>query len=134
MADIVDPRTPQDDYEDLFAREEHTDGKVDLPGEAVAWLREELDFPIARPSSPSTFHSFQRIPIYLAHGTEDEKVNIKLGRQARDCLAVLGAKVEWREYEDLGHWYLGQMLGDLVDFLTGKTDRTEESKTEIEMK
>ena len=132
MADIADPPTPKDDYENPIAQEEPIDGKVDLPAEAVAWLSEELDFPTAQPSSTSTFHPFQRIPIFLAHGTEDEKVSIELGRQARDCLAVLGAKVEWREYEDLGHWYSGQMLGDLVDFLTGKTDRTEESKTGLE--
>ena len=134
MAVIADPRTPIEGDEDPFAREEHIDGNIDLPAEAVAWLSEELDFPTARSSSPSTFHPFQRIPIFLAHGTEDEKVNVELGRQARDFLAVLGAKVEWREYEDLGHWYSGQMLGDLVDFLTGKTDRTEESKTGIELK
>ena len=132
MADIADPQTPSESDENPFAREEHTDGKVDLPAEAVSWLREELDFPIARPSSPSTFLPFQCIPIFLAHGTEDEKVNIELGRQARDFLAALGAKVEWREYEDLGHWYSGQMLGDLVVLLTGKTDRTEESEIQSE--
>ena len=127
MADIADPTNPSEDDENPFAREKHTDGKVDLPAETIAWLREELDIPTARSSSPSTFLPFQRISIFLAHGTEDEKVGIELGRQARDCLRVLGAKVEWREYEDLGHWYSGQMLGDSVEFLTGKTDRTEES-------
>ena len=134
IADIADPQTPSEGDEDVFAREEHTDGKIDLPAEAIAWLREELDFPPAQSSSPLTFLPFQRIPIFLAHGTEDEKVNIELGRQARDCLAALGAKVEWREYENLGHWYSGQMLGDLVEFLTGKTDRTEESETSITIK
>ena len=127
MADKVDPQTPSDDGENPFAREEHIGEKVDLPAEAVAWLREELDLPTARPSSPSTFLPFQRIPIFLAHGTEDEKVSIELGREARDCLRVLGAKVEWREYENLGHWYSGQMLGDLVEILTGKSNRIEES-------
>ena len=134
MADIADPQTPSEGDEDVFARVEHTDGEVDLPAEAVTWLREELDFPTARPCSPSTFLQFQHIPIFLAHGARDEKVYIELGRQARDCLAVLGAKVEWREYGDLGHWYSGQMLGDLVEFLTGKTDRTEESETSIAIK
>ena len=133
MADIADTRTPNEDDIDPFAREDHTDGMVDLPAEAVAWLREELDFPIAGPSSPSSFLPFQRIPIFLAHGARDEKVSVELGRQARDCLGVLGAKVEWREYEDLGHWYSEVWWGDLVEFLAGKTDRSEESKTGIEM-
>ena len=134
MADIADPPTSSEDDENPFAREEHINGKVDVPAEAVAWLREELDFPTARSSSSSTFLPFQRIPIFLAHGTEDEKVSIELGRQARDCLGVLGSKVEWREYEDLGHWYSKPMLGDLVEFLTDETDRTKSSKTGIAMK
>ena len=128
MADIADPPTPSDGDENPFAPEEHTDEEVDLPAEAIAWLREELEFPTARSSSPLPF---QQIPIFLAHGARDEKVDIELGRQARDCLGALGAKVEWREYEFLGHWYSEQMLGDLVEFLTGKT---EESKTGLDMK
>lgn len=134
MVDIADPPTSSQDDENPFAPEKHIDEDVDLPAEAVAWLREELDFPIARSSSPSTFLPFQLIPIFLAHGTGDEKVSIELGRQARDCLGVLGAKVEWREYEDLGHWYSKPMLGDLVEFLTDETDRTKSSKTGIAMK
>ena len=134
MADIADPHTPSEDDENPFAREEPTDGKIDLPAEAVAWLREELDFPTAPSSSPSTFLPFQRTPIFLAHGTEDEKVSIDLGRQARDCLGLLGANVQWKEYEGLGHWYSGQMLGDLVEFLTEKKCRTEESETSLGMK
>ena len=105
MVDIVDPQTSTEDDENPFAREEHIDGKFNLPAEATAWLREQLDFPTAPSPSPSTFLPLQRIPIFLAHGTEDEKVSIELGRQARDCLGVLGAKVEWMEYEGLGHWY-----------------------------
>ena len=119
IADIADPQLPSEDDENPFAPEEHTVGEVDLPAEAVAWLREELEFPIVQ-SSPSTFLPFQRTPFFLAHGIEDQKVNVELGRQARDCLAALRAKVEWWEYEELGHWYSGQMLGEFVDFLTKK--------------
>ena len=134
IADIADPSTPSEDDENPFAREEHTDGEADLPAEAVAWLREELDFPTAPPSSLSTFVPFQRTLIFLAHGTEDEKVNVELGRQARDCLRLLGANVEWKEYEGLGHWYSGQMLGDLVEFLTEKKCQTEESEKDLPIK
>ena len=120
LADIADPYTPSEDDDDVFAREEQTDEKVDLPAHAVEFLREELDFPNAQSSLPSTSLPFQRTPLFLAHGTKDEKVNVELGRQARDCLVALGASVEWREYDDLGHWYSGQMLGDLIQFLTEK--------------
>ena len=133
MDDITDPQTSTEGDENPFAREEYIDGKVNLPAEATAWLREELEFPTAPSTSSSTFLPILRITIFLADRTADEKVSIELGRQARDCLGALGIKVEWREYEDLGHWYSGQMLGDLVEFLMEKTDRTEESKTGSEM-
>ena len=130
LAGITDPQTPGDDDNDVFFREEHTDETVDMPAQAVAFLREELDFPIAQPSSSSTFLPFQRTPIFLAHVTKDEKVNIVLGRQARDCLLTLGAKVDCTEYDDLGHWYSEQMLRHLVQFLKEKVCGTERSEIE----
>lgn len=135
MTDIVDPRIASDG-EDPFACDDDADQELDLPAQAVAWLREELALPITpslsgleaasmtSPSSssvPSSLLPFQRIPLFLAHGTEDEKVNVQLGHEAKACLAILRAELDWREYERLGHWYSGQMLGDLVEFLTEKT-------------
>ena len=95
--------------------------------QALAILRDELELPapsasqflIYPPSKPSSLHT----PIFLAHGIQDEKVPIELGRQARDCLRALGSQdMEWFEEERLGHWYSALILGRVVNFLEGKTE------------
>lgn len=91
------------------------EGKVDPCSEALRALREELDLPI-RHSTPSMV--FQQVPIYLGHGTLDEKVPIGLGQEAVHCLRSLRCTVESREYEGLDHWYSGRMLADIAKFLT----------------
>lgn len=81
--------------------------------QAVDFLREELKFPNLKASL-----SFQRTPIFLGHGTEDEKVPLGLGREAASCLRSLSGIVYFIEYEGLGHWYSGDMLRDLARFIT----------------
>ena len=124
ITDIADPRTPSDHGEDPFARETGVDHGFDLPGQAIAWIQEELNLPptrtasvVAQVTAASMLLPFQLIPFFLAHGTADEKVKVELGSEAKDCLTVLQTDVTWREYENLGHWYSEQMLGDLVEFL-----------------
>ncbi|KAL8652338.1 MAG: hypothetical protein Q9210_002737 [Variospora velana] len=97
--------------EDLF----ESDGEAvlkDPPTQATAFLCEELEISVKVHSM-----SFQRVPLFLGHGVEDEKVAVGLGRESVSCLKHLGAKAEWREYEGLGHWYSSGMLCDLVDSL-----------------
>lgn len=84
---------------------------------AVTWLKEQLDLPALQ--LPSELLPVQRIPIFLGHGGRDKKVSIVLGRRASECLSELGAGVCWKEYDDLGHWYSGEMLNDLLNFLQG---------------
>lgn len=79
---------------------------------AVAYLREELDIP---PDIPTKL-SFQQTPIFLGHGSLDEKVPVTLGEEMATCLDSMGAEVVWRKYDDLGHWYSPAMLGDFVSF------------------
>ena len=128
IADIADPQTPSDHGEDPFVRETGEVQSFDLPGQAIAWIREEHTLPPTRTSSvvahaiaSSMLSPFQLMPFFIAHGTDDEKVKIKLGIEVKDCLTVLQADVTWREYENLGHWYSEQMLGDLVEFLYERT-------------
>ncbi|TVY75594.1 Acyl-protein thioesterase [Lachnellula suecica] len=119
-----------DDDEDPFGREEddpfsHSDDEdddifggnssaKDLPAEAVAFLRDEIDM------EDKAGMKFQEIPVFLGHGTEDDKVPIDIGREARTCLDLLGAEVQMVEYQGLGHWYSGEMLGDIFNFLREK--------------
>ena len=84
----------------------------DLPLQAVAYLREELNM-----SPPAQPMPYQQVPLFLGHGIEDEKVPVSLGREAASCLDAMGMDVRWREYADCGHWYSEAMLRDMVEFV-----------------
>lgn len=101
---------------DTCHESESSGGAASSPAQrAVGWLREQLDLPALQ--KPSEFLPVQRIPVFLGHGGQDEKVNIELGRSASKCLDKMGARVCWKEYDDLGHWYSDGMLNDLLQFL-----------------
>lgn len=107
--------------EDVFERDGgmgEGDGDGDGPTQAQAFLREELG--LASEGRESGM-AIQNTPLFLGHGVEDERVPVGLGNDAVRCLEVLGASVEWCEYEGLGHWYSVMMVGDLVGFLRKKT-------------
>jgi len=64
------------------------------------------------------------LPIFAAHGTEDDVVGLGLGTRARDFLAARAYPVEWREYPmlhsvcieeiaDIGAW-LGARMARIV--------------------
>ncbi|KAJ7350774.1 Alpha/Beta hydrolase protein [Mycena albidolilacea] len=69
---------------------------------------------------PNQSPAFARTPVFLGHGTHDEKVVIKLGEQARDVLQQLGCQVEWKEYDE-GHLYkVPEQIDDLVVWLKSR--------------
>jgi predicted esterase len=69
---------------------------------------------------PNQSPAFACTPVFLGHGTHDEKVVIKLGEQARDMLQQLGCQVEWNEYDE-GHWYkVPEQIDDLVLWLKSR--------------
>lgn len=110
---------------DPFEREEEDgrDGRamVEPAGAAVEWLRDELRLDTTASSDEGT-PVFQSVPVFLGHGVDDEKVGVVLGRRAAECLVAMKADVCWKEYEGLGHWYSGEMLRDVVDFIDRKTN------------
>ncbi len=64
----------------------------------------------------------QALPVFAAHGNEDDVVSIELGIHARDFLIARGHRVEWHEYpmphsicieeiHDVGQW-LKQAMTD----------------------
>ncbi|CZR64842.1 related to phospholipase/esterase [Phialocephala subalpina] len=102
-----------DEDEDLFSGSKNSEaGSRNL---GVAYLREELEMKTEKPGE-----AFSNVPVFLAHGTEDERVSIDLGREAKACLDLVGAEVLMSEYEGLGHWYSEDMLRDIFQFLKEK--------------
>jgi lysophospholipase-2 len=57
-------------------------------------------------------------PVFLSHSKNDEVVPIEIGRELADGLLGLGMQVEWKEYEDGGHW-INEPSGfdDIVAFI-----------------
>lgn len=97
-----------------------SDGDEGEDGQTVAaYLRDQLDMPA--PSSSQSMEKKKKkksTPIFLGHGKDDEKVPVRRGEEAASSLKSLGAtNVVWHAYEELGHWYSPEMLGDLVSFL-----------------
>ncbi|OOG86631.1 hypothetical protein B0E41_05940 [Hydrogenophaga sp. A37] len=60
----------------------------------------------------------QRLPIFLAHGQQDEVVAIDRARAARTVLQVMGHLVDWHLY-DMGHEVSDAELADISAWLTG---------------
>ena len=85
--------------------------------QAIEWLSGEFEIsPDANQSHDKS--ELEKVPIFLGHGNDDEKVPVQLGTLASDCLKELGFEVRWREYQGLAHWYSSDMLHDIVDFLS----------------
>lgn len=116
-----------EDESDPFARDdggEEGETVLSPAARAVGWLREELGvLSIASPSatSPATPYIFQKIPFFLGHGVQDDRVSVVLGQRASECLSGVEGQVCWEEYDPLGHWYSGQMLRDIVRFIRKET-------------
>lgn len=80
----------------------------------VSGLREDAPFTHLAPSSAS-FHPMlleayepsrmQDLPIYIMHGALDWMFPVDVARMARDTFQAAGARVEYREIEDLSHTY-----------------------------
>ena len=102
--------------DDVFARAEDGGGGGDVSGigKVVEYLREELDIAADGDGDVSKLLG---IPMFLGHGTKDEKVPLALGREAAGLLRKVNLQVEYKEYEGLGHWYSGEMLRDIVLFI-----------------
>jgi predicted esterase len=85
-----------------------------LPSQAVKFLRELIEMEDVKGMV------FQNIPVFLGHGTDDERVDIKLGWEAKNALGMMGIDVQMKEYEGLGHWYSEDMLRDIFKFMKEK--------------
>jgi predicted esterase len=111
----VQPLQPPDPEPSIFDDETSEDGATQDPptARAVNLLRAELDLPLPA----SNQDSFLSTPVFLGHGTQDDNVRLRYGRDAARVMRELGLRVRSEEYDGLGHWYSGEMLRDLVEFL-----------------
>ncbi|CAH0043728.1 unnamed protein product [Clonostachys solani] len=58
-------------------------------------------------------------PVFLGHGTADEKVAPELGESACSTLREIGFKVLWRAYQGQGHWYkVPEEIDDILAFMS----------------
>ena len=58
-------------------------------------------------------------PIYLVHGALDWMVPVQTARMARQALEAAGARLVYREIEDLSHTYPRDENARILDWLTG---------------
>ncbi|KAI1307863.1 Alpha/Beta hydrolase protein [Xylaria venustula] len=57
-------------------------------------------------------------PIFLSHSADDDVVPVENGRDLQDFLKSQGLRVEWREYEEGGHWVNEpQGIDDIASFI-----------------
>lgn len=107
--------TEEDEFDPFGGNgEDDEDKPQDVEAAAVQALRESLELegnsPITRPNSFDT-------PVFLAHGTEDDKVLIAHGKEAASTLSELSVNTSWNEYPGLGHWFYPEMITDITAFL-----------------
>lgn len=98
--------------DDVFERQAETQDQNAYIS-AMKALLQELDMD----GTPSTLG--RTTPILLAHGNQDRKVACARGKEAAECLRGLGCDVQWKEYEELEHWFNGRELADVVSFVEG---------------
>jgi len=59
------------------------------------------------------------LPLYIMHGTLDWMFPVDMARSARDSFVAAGARVEYRELEDLSHTYPTEENPRIFDWLMG---------------
>ncbi|KAJ7033376.1 putative phospholipase/carboxylesterase [Mycena alexandri] len=112
FADILDA---EDDEDDIF-RDAPDTPLLQRQHSAAATARDISSLP-SLSLDLDTPPAFAQTPVFLGHGTHDDRVLIKLGEQARDVLVRLGCDVQWKEYDE-GHWYkVPDEIDDLVAWL-----------------
>lgn len=70
--------------------------------------------------------AFKGLPIFVAHGTNDQVLPIHHGRAARDRLAGLPVSLTYREYP-MGHEVAAESLADITAWLRERLDSKERS-------
>jgi phospholipase/carboxylesterase len=59
------------------------------------------------------------LPIHIVHGTLDWMFPVKVARQTQQALSAAGARVTYREIDDLSHCYPREMNAEILNWLRG---------------
>lgn len=106
------------DEDDPFFEPSGGDGDAPLGAaiKATVFVRDLLcPPPLHKPAPDSTTHE---TPIFLGHGSVDEKVPRALGEAMATTMRKADYKVDLKVYEGLGHWYkIPEEIVDIVGFL-----------------
>jgi phospholipase/carboxylesterase len=96
----------------------------------VSGLESESPFTHLGPVS-ATFHPMlaemadhdrlRGLPMYLVHGALDWMFPVEVARQAQQALSQAGAKVTYREIDDLAHTYPREINASMLAWLTETT-------------
>ncbi|KAJ3531754.1 hypothetical protein NM208_g8739 [Fusarium decemcellulare] len=70
---------------------------------------------------PSQDTTAVKTPVFLGHGEEDDKVPYQLGEGAAQLIRDAGYQVDWKCYQNQGHWYkIPDQIDDICDFIVSK--------------
>ena len=118
---IIPPREDSPRYNPFAVDDEvdDFDQTVSKDLQLLNFLRDNIELPPLDTSHPAAL----RTPVFLGHGTADEKVDIRLGEDAATALRALGLDVTWSAYEEFGHWWKEpDEMDDMIEFLCEKMD------------
>jgi phospholipase/carboxylesterase len=71
------------------------------------------------------------LPIMVVHGTADQVMSIRDGREVRDTLSALPVELTYREYP-MGHYVAPESLRDVAAWLRERLDEDERRATSDE--
>ncbi|KAH6973663.1 acyl-protein thioesterase [Ilyonectria sp. MPI-CAGE-AT-0026] len=70
---------------------------------------------------PTKERTSRLTPVFLGHGSIDEKVPCALGEAAAQVMRDSGYQVDWKCYENQGHWYkIPEEIDDVVNFIVSR--------------
>ena len=117
-------RRGESDEDDLFGSVEDggpgADDNMDQSEETVGvkiarFVREDI---MGIPNCLEEAMCLHQTSILLGHGDVDDNVKLEFGERSMLTMKTLCNKVDWKVYEEQGHWYkVPEQIDDIIEFL-----------------